>query len=233
MHKFRTPLLAAAGTAGLLALGLGPASAHVHVSPDSTAAGSSSRLAFDFSHGCSGSPTTKVTVSLPDELTDAVPTAHPGWDIAKVTEELAEPRTLPNGSSVSERTAQVVFTAKEPVADGVRDVLTLDVTLPDAEGATLAFPVLQTCAEGESDWAELPAEGQDPHELEYPAPALVVSEADDDDHDDEDHGTASPAPREDDEDEDLEQAAVAGWAGLGAGVVGLIAGVAALIRSRR
>lgn len=228
MHKFRTPLLAAAGTAGLLALGLGPASAHVHVSPDSTAAGSSSRLAFDFSHGCSGSPTTKVTVTLPDELTDAVPTAHPGWDIEKVTEELAEPRTLPNGSSVTERTAQVVFTAKEPVADGVRDVLMLDVTLPDAEGSTLAFPVLQSCAEGESDWAEVPAEGRDASELDYPAPSLVVSEADDDD---DDHGHGSSAAAAHDDDDEIERAETAGWIGLGAGAAGLIAGLAALALS--
>ena len=80
--------LAAAATAGLMTLGLGSAAAHVHVSPDETAAGASSNLTFDFSHGCDAAPTTQVAITLPDELNDATPNAHPGWDVQKVEDKI-------------------------------------------------------------------------------------------------------------------------------------------------
>ena len=40
----------------------------------------------------------------------------------------------------------------------------------DSAGQVLAFPVVQTCAKGETAWVDLAAEGQDPEELEAPAP---------------------------------------------------------------
>lgn len=235
MRTRTSALLAAGGTAALMTLGLGSAAAHVHVTPDTTGAGETALLTFDLSHGCEGSPTTALTFTLPDELTDATPTAHAGWDIKKETEELAEPRTLPNGSQVSSRTSAIVYTAQQPLADGVRDTFTLSVTLPEEEGRTLAFPVLQTCAEGETDWADVPAEGQSGHDLDSPAPVLTITEADDDAHGEhgDDSGTAAGHDRaDDDREDDVEAAQVAGFAGLGAGVLGLAAGVTALVRTR-
>ncbi|MDK1328707.1 YcnI family protein [Arthrobacter sp. zg-Y1143] len=237
MRTSTSALLAAGGTAALMALGLGPAAAHVHITPDTTGAGETALLTFDLSHGCEGSPTTALTFTLPDELTDATPTAHAGWDVKKVTEELPEPRTLSNGSQVSSRTSAIVYTAQQPLADGVRDSFTLSVTLPGEEGATLAFPVLQTCAEGQTDWSQVPAEGQTAHDLDSPAPALTVTEADDDhgDHGD-GHDQGAPASAtdsdRDDDDGDVEAAQTAGYVGLGAGLLGLAAGVTALVRTR-
>jgi copper(I)-binding protein len=36
------------------------------------------------------------------------------------------------------------------------------------------FPVTQKCATGELRWSEVPAEDQDPHSLEHPAPGLAL-----------------------------------------------------------
>ena len=240
-----------------MAAGMGAASAHVHVSPDSTEAGESTLLTFETSHGCSGSPTTAVTVTLPEQITDATPTAHPGWTISKVTEDFEEPRVLDNGTSIGSRTSQVVFTAVEPLPDGVRDTFQLSVRLPDAAGETLAFPVLQSCSEGETDWAQLPAEGQSDADLESPAPAFTISEGSGESHGGDAHGGdtdgakahggagssgdgSSGAGDEDREgrddavdEDDLEAAAVAGYAGLGAGILGLLLGAVALYRTRK
>ncbi|EMY32230.1 nuclear export factor GLE1 family protein, partial [Arthrobacter crystallopoietes BAB-32] len=185
--------LAAAAALGLAGLGAGAASAHVHVNPDSTAAGSSSVLSFDFAHGCGTSPTTEIAITLPDQLDDATPTAHPGWTVEKVTEKLDEPKKAEGGATVTERVSQIVYTAKEPVADGVRDVLQLQVKLPDAAGETLAFPVLQTCEEGWTDWAQVAEEGQDAHSLESPAPTMTLTAAQADGHG---HAAAQPAAQE-------------------------------------
>ncbi|WAP51725.1 YcnI family protein [Arthrobacter sp. ATA002] len=201
MHSLVSRSLAAAGvTAVLMAAGMGAASAHVHVHPDSTEAGESALLTFELSHGCAGSPTTAVTVTLPEQITDATPTAHPGWTISKATEDFAEPQVLDNGTSIGSRTSQVVFTAVEPLPDGVRDTFQLTVRLPDAAGETMAFPVLQTCTKGETDWAQLPAEEQSDADLESPAPAFTISggsgdHADDDAHGAEDRGGAQEEDR--------------------------------------
>ena len=229
-------VLAAGATAGLLAVGAGAASAHVNVTPEDNAAGGSSVLTFAFAHGCEGSPTSKIAISLPDQLVDATPTVHPGWDVEKVSETLDTPKTLDSGATVTERVSQIVYTAKEPVADGLRDTLQLQVLLPESAGETLAFPVLQTCEKGETNWADLPAEGQDPHELDSPAPSFVIGEASAESHGGHDGGASDGAQAAEASGtgaSGTDAATVAGWAGLGAGLLGLAAGVTALARTRK
>jgi uncharacterized protein YcnI len=36
--------------------------------------------------------------------------------------------------------------------------------------------VKQTCEKGEADWSQIPAAGQNPHSLQFPAPVLNVVE---------------------------------------------------------
>lgn len=152
--------------------------AHVGLSGSSTAAGSSTLLTFAFSHGCDGSATTEVAIQIPQGINAVAPTINPGWTVRKVMAALANPVTDPHGNQLTERVDQVVYTAKEPVADGLRDTFVLSLTLPaDAAGQTLAFPTVQTCETGENAWIELPAAGQDAHDLDSPAPTLVVTAA--------------------------------------------------------
>ena len=231
----RRTLTAAAATTGLMGLGLAGAAAHVTITPNTTAAGAHALLPVGFSHDCDGSPTNKLTISLPEPLVDAKPEIVPGWTVEKVTETLDEPLTLDNGSSVTERIGQIVYTAETPVEDGYLQQFDISVQLPDGEGETLAFPVLQSCEEGETDWAQIPAEGEDPHSLEAPAPTITLTGA-------EEHGEAAADTDATAEAADLESAsasnetsgaATAGYVGLGAGLLGLIAGVAALLRTRK
>ena len=89
-----------------------------------------------------------MTITLPPELNDAQPTVNPNWTAAKVTEKLAEPKKLADGSSITKRTSQIVYTAKAPLSPELRDALVLSVKLPDAAGKTLYFPTLQNCEAG-------------------------------------------------------------------------------------
>jgi uncharacterized protein YcnI len=182
--------------AAALALGMPSAAwAHVGVNGTSTAAGSSTLLTFAFSHGCGDSPTTKVAIQIPDGINAVAPTVNPGWTTEKVMAALDTPIKDSHGNEVTERVAQVVYTAKEPIANGLRDAFVLSLTLPeDAAGTTLAFPTVQSCEVGENAWVEIPAEGQDPHDLDSPAPTLTVTEAVESEHG---HGhgeSASPSP---------------------------------------
>ncbi|WP_299167590.1 YcnI family protein [uncultured Arthrobacter sp.] len=232
----RRTLTAAAATTGLMGLGLAGAAAHVTITPDTTAAGSHALLTVSFSHDCEGSPTNKLTISLPEPLVDAKPEIVPGWTVEKVTEALDEPLTLDNGSSVTERVGQIVYTAETPVEDGYLQQFDMSVQLPESEGETLAFPVLQGCVEGETDWAEIPAEGEDPHGLEAPAPTITLTGAEEDGHAETAGEIEPPAGEADLESasasNDSSGASTVGYVGLAAGLLGLIAGVIALLRTR-
>lgn len=160
-HPTRTGLAAGLavglGTAALVLAAPVAASAHVHVTPTSTEAGATSELGFSFSHGCDGSPTTAVEVTVPDEVSAVALIANPGWEV--VSELVDGART-------------VVFTADKPVPDGVRETLEVEVTLPEdaADGTVLAFPALQVCETGETLWGDLEAEA------ESPAPTIMIGE---------------------------------------------------------
>jgi uncharacterized protein YcnI len=214
--------------------GISGASAHVGVTPDKTTANSSALLTFGIPHGCEDSGTTKVTITLPAELNDAQPTVNANWTAAKVTEQLAEPKKLADGSSITKRTSQIVYTAKTPLEPALRDALVVSVKLPDAAGQTLYFPTLQDCEAGQTDWSELPAEGQDPHALKAPAPSVTVTAAAA-----ADGHTAHPAGAAASTAAAGQAAAVndggaqaRSWAGLAAGVGGLALGGVALARGR-
>ena len=151
-------LLAVPAAAGLITLGLaGPASAHVTVTPENTAAGSFTVVTMSVPHGCDGSPTTKVAIQIPEDILAVTPTRNPYYDVAKKIEKLPEPVTDAHGNEVTERVASVEYTAKTPLPDGERDAFELSLQLPEKAGETLAFPAVQTCEKGETAWTEVPA----------------------------------------------------------------------------
>lgn len=228
--------LAVGATSGLMLLGLGSASAHVSATPTSTAAGASSLVTFAVGHGCDGSPTTSVTISLPNELNDATPTVNPNWTISKSMQKLDTPRTLDNGSKISERTSSITYTAKTPLADHERDTFTLSVQLPDAAGTTLHFPTLQKCETGQTDWKDIPAAGADHDSVEAPAPAVTITAAvASDEHGGHDDAEATDSADSAAHDTDASDGGTSwpAWTGLGAGLAGLILGGAAFWRSGR
>jgi uncharacterized protein YcnI len=219
-------------TAGLMMLGLGAASAHVSATPTETAAGAYSLVTFAVGHGCDGSPTTAVTITLPDELNDATPTVNPNWTISKSVEKLSTPITLANGSKVSERTASITYTAKTPLEDHQRDTFTLSLQLPDSAGTTLHFPTLQKCETGQTDWKEIPAAGADHDSVEAPAPELTITAAIAEDAHGAHGSTAAAASSASSATNDAGTSWPA-WLGLIAGLAGLVLGGLAFWRTTR
>lgn len=178
-----TALATSAIGAGLLLALASPlaASAHVGVTPESTAAGSYTVLTFAVPHGCDGSATTAVAIDIPESIPSVTPTINQGWTVEKTTIKLDPPVTDANGNELTERVGQVVYTAKTPLADGYRDTFALSLQLPeDAAGDTLEFPVTQTCEVGSTLWNEKTVDGE--AEPEHPAPAITVTEATADGH---------------------------------------------------
>lgn len=236
----RTPLTVGVGIgAGLLLAVAVPlaASAHVGVTPNTTAAGSYAVLTFAVPHGCEGSPTTTITITIPDEIQSVTPTVNPGWDVTKVMVDVAAPSTAAEGTAPTQRVGQVVYTAHTPLADGYRDTFALQMPLPeDAAGQTLEFPTLQTCVQGETNWNQTVAPGADDHSVEAPAPSIVVTAAlDESDHSghtvSETTADASAATATADQSGDI-LARVFGIGGLAIGAVALVIAAVSVRRGR-
>ncbi|WP_369046428.1 YcnI family protein [Sinomonas sp. P10A9] len=222
---------------GLLLAAAGAASAHVGIDPTSTAAGSSTLLTLAIPHGCGDSPTTKLTISLPAEIADATPTVNPNWTVEKVTQKLDTPQKTADGATITQRTGQIVYTAKTPLDPHQRDTFVLSLKLPaDAAGRSLYFPTLQTCEQGQTDWKEIPAAGQDHDSLKAPAPSITVTAAATAASAGGTHAghtaTEALATAEPASSTTAESGSAAGWVGLGAGLAGLLLGGVALFRTR-
>jgi uncharacterized protein YcnI len=213
-----------------------PASAHVSATVSDASAGAFTVATFSVPHGCEESPTTKIEIQVPESVLSVTPTRNPFYDVEARIEQLDEPQTDAHGNEVTERTASIVYTAITPLPDGQRDTFELSFQVPDTEGEVLAFPTIQTCEKGSTDWTEVPAEGQDEEELEHPAPSFEIlpASAEGDHHGDateasgDEHGDEAASAEADDED----GSDALGWAGLGAGLLGLVAGGLALARTR-
>jgi uncharacterized protein YcnI len=232
--------LGAATAAGFLiaAAAAAPASAHVTITPSDTTAGAYTVLTVSVGHGCEGSPTTRLAIEMPEEILAVTPTLLPGWQVDKKMVDLDQPLEDAHGNSVTERVDQVVYTADEPLADGYRAAMELSLQLPDAAGETLTFPVVQSCAQGETGWTETAAEGEDPEALERPAPTVTITEAGAASGGTGGTGTAGETGGTDargtartvevSSDGDV----AIGLAGLGAGLLGIVLAMMALSRSR-
>ncbi|GAA1855720.1 YcnI family protein [Myceligenerans crystallogenes] len=233
----RTSLRALGATVlatGLVLAGATAASAHVTVTPSGTAAGSYALLTFAVPHGCEGSGTTKVSIQMPEQIIAVTPSVNPSWDVENVMEELPEPVEDGHGGEYTERVAEVVYTAHDPLPDGLRDAFELSLKLPETEGETLAFPVVQECEEGETAWVQPTQEGA--AEPEYPAPYFALTAAEGGAH-----GTvAEPAGQEvaDEASGAAAASTTAGspaltWIALALGAAGFLLGLVAFLKTRR
>jgi len=212
MLKSRRGALIAALAAGLVLAAPAAAQAHVGVSPDAVEPEGAAVLAFSFTHGCENSPTTALRITMPEGLASVSPTADAMWDIAV---ERAD-----NGL-----VSAVTYTAAAPVAHDQRGEVTMAVRLGEDAPDSLVFPVEQQCETGANEWVEVAEDGEDPHDLDAPAPVVSVT-GDVEESADAGHGGHSES-----EDSAAEPVAddSAPVIGVALGAAGLVAGIAALV----
>ncbi|MGW8484121.1 YcnI family copper-binding membrane protein [Microbacterium sp. NPDC055903] len=191
------------------------ASAHVGVSPDALAPDAATVLTFSFTHGCETSPTTALRITMPEGLASVSPTVDGDWKIA-----------VDRGDDGL--VTAVTYTANTPIPSDLRGAVSMQVRPAEDAPESFAFPVEQLCETGVNEWTELAAEGEDPHELDSPAPVVSLQAADADiaDAGHSDHAASGGAQASDAGMDTSDASAPVGIA-LGAG--GLVAGLAALI----
>jgi periplasmic copper chaperone A len=130
-----------------------PAVAHVVLETKQAAAASNYKAAFRVGHGCSGSPTTTVIVTIPDDVVGIKPQPKPGWALTTTEVDLASPIVL-HGRKVA-RAIRTVTWSGGVLLDAHFDDFVMLMQLPDQIGMRY-FPITQICEKGRNEWHQIP-----------------------------------------------------------------------------
>lgn len=178
MNLIKSRHVIGAAVAALLSIVAGASLARAHAVLEQREAkvGSGYKAVVKISHGCDGSATTAVRVVIPEGVIGVKPMPKPGWTIEMERAPYARSYKHYHGD-LSEGVRTVTWRGG-PLPDDYYDefVLSTFVAGELSPGATLYFPVTQTCEKGQLAWTEIPAAGQDPHDLKSPAAALKLVE---------------------------------------------------------
>ena len=152
--------------------------------------------------------------------------------------QLDEPVTDAHGNEVTERTASVVYTATTPLPDGQRDTFELSFQLPDAEGEMLDVPDDPDLREGRDRLDRGPGRGAGQPRAREPGAGVRDPARRRGGRPPRRRGGRSRPSRPARSPVERRRAGrrtsspALGWAGLGAGLLGLVAGGLALARTR-
>ena len=154
--------------ATLLVIGSTVAHAHITSSPDNAPANSHFIAHFTVPHGCAGSPTVALRITLPSGLSDVKPEHKPGWKITMKRYKFSSPgpQTLGSPEEIEWRGG--------PLPDDEYESFGITMLLPP-KAETLYFPTVQFCQKGQTRWVNIPAQGQQWHDVKDPAPFVRVT----------------------------------------------------------
>ena len=180
MRSLRPRRLAGAITGASLMLAVAlPASAHVSIVEGASvpSGGHGTQITFRVGHGCDGAATDTLLIQIPEGVTGVKPKWLAGWTVGTEPRASAEASMAPDPSAeAGHAEVGVVSWTGGPLPEGQYLDLQLLAVFPETPGAVLYFPVVQRCGDVEAAWIEIPAEGQDPDELEFPAPSVTIGE---------------------------------------------------------
>lgn len=198
------------------------AGAHVTLQPSEAAAGDFTVLDVRVPNERDDAATTKVDVQLPPGFIFASYQPVAGWSVEVRMGKLAEPITS-HGEQITEQVSQMTWTADSDAAGiqpGQFQDFPISVQIPGETGDTLTFKALQSYDNGEVvRWIGSP-------DSDEPAPQVAVTAGE------EGHGEAADQDSSEADHSDGASKGL-GIAALILGALGLLAGGAALLRSRR
>ena len=158
----------------LLGLPITLAEAHAVLEHKTAAPNAAYRGVVQIMHGCDGTPTTRVSVTIPEGVIGAKPMPKAGWEVATTKGTYAKTYQSFHGT-VSEGMRTITWTGGSLPDDQV-DEFTFFARISDdfTPGSSVYFPIEQDCAKGSYRWSEIPSEGQDARALKTPAPGVRI-----------------------------------------------------------
>jgi periplasmic copper chaperone A len=179
--RARSVRLLAAGLAGAvvaLLFGVGAAFAHVTVNPREATQGGYTKLAFRVPNEKDNASTVKLEVNLPRDAPIASVSVRPvqGWTVNVEKAQLATPIKSDDGD-ITEATSKITWTAANgdaAIKPGQFQEFEISAgPLPEVD--QIVFKALQTYSDNEVvRWIDEPTPGQEP---EHPAPVLKLIKA--------------------------------------------------------
>jgi periplasmic copper chaperone A len=151
---------------------------HVVLSDQAALANTAYRATLLVGHGCEGSPTTALKVTIPAGFRGAKPMPKAGWVLSTTLGKLTKPYDN-HGKRVAEDVTEITWTAAGKdnwLPEAWYDEFVLRGSL-SGEAGPMWFKVLQTCEKGHIDWAEVPVTGSSTQGLKSPAALLEVIES--------------------------------------------------------
>ena len=170
--KFAINSLVIALTPWLLS---GAVQAHAVLVDPTAQSGSNYKGAIRIGHGCEGTATTGIRITIPAGFEGAKPQPKSGWNVSSKKTKLAQPY-VSDGKTITEDVIELEWKANSKEAalsEGSFDEFAFMTKLPEKTGAVW-LRVLQTCEKGQNDWAEIPAAGTSTKGMKMPAALLTI-----------------------------------------------------------
>jgi uncharacterized protein YcnI len=149
-----------------------PAGAHVVFANPEVVAGGRATAALRIGHGCEGTATTSIAVTIPEGVTRVSPRALAGWTITIETRQLERP-VMQHGFEVNEVVSRIVWSGGS-VPDDNYEEFEFRFSAPDTPNQTIYFPVEQRCERGAWNWTSIPAAGDRWEDMDTPAPFFRI-----------------------------------------------------------
>ncbi|MGJ8618229.1 MAG: YcnI family copper-binding membrane protein [Sulfitobacter sp.] len=149
---------------------------HATLEVQSAPVGSTYKGVMRIGHGCDGQPTQSVSIKIPEGVISVKPMPKAGWTVETTIADYAETYDY-YGTPLSKGVREIIW--KGTLDDAHYDEFVFRGSLVKSleAGTVIYFPTIQTCADGSENWINIPAEGQDAHDIEGPAPGLMLTEA--------------------------------------------------------
>lgn len=175
--NFRSPqrLLASAGLASMAFIASqSTAFAHITLATGEARTSTYYKAVFQVPHGCDGAATQAIRIQIPEGVIGVKPMPKAGWTLS-ITRGAYAKTYQSQGKAVTEGPKEIVWSGGS-LADDNYDEFTFTSFLAGdfRPGQTISFPTVQQCAKGEVRWDQIASDGQNPHSLKSPAPALRI-----------------------------------------------------------
>ena len=172
--------IAARGLAASLLVSVTASTAFAHAGLENREAtiGTTYKAIVKIPHGCDGAATTKVSVQIPSGLIAVKPMPKPGWALQTVKGAYDKAYPYYGGKELTEGVTEVSWSGGN-LPDAHYDEFTFTGLMAKslAPDTIMYFPISQDCEKGSVSWSEIPAAGQNPHDLKLPAPRVRLVQA--------------------------------------------------------
>lgn len=147
--------------------------AHATLEQKEAEVGSFLKAVMRVGHGCDDEATLKLRISIPEGVISVKPMPKAGWELETVSGEY-ENSYDDHGITITSGVKEIIWSGELSNLHYDEFIFRakLDGSLTPDE--MLYFPTVQECATDQQAWIEIPAEGQNPHDLEFVAPGLLL-----------------------------------------------------------